>query len=112
MLGQDLAAAVTPTGKTPNSHTVTRHDLADAVYRAIGLSRSDAAEMVNVVLGEISDALVAGETIKLSSFGSFFIRSKAERYGRNPMTRIEARIAPRRVVVFKPSHVLKAKVEG
>jgi integration host factor subunit alpha len=104
--------AVKPVEQTPASSTVTRSDLADAVYRVIGVSRAEAADLVEVVLGEIAAALAAGETVKVSGFGSFIVRSKGERVGRNPMTGAEARISPRRVVLFKPSEVLKAKVRG
>ncbi len=104
-------------GKTPDpsdisGRTLTRADLADAVYRAIGLSRVESAAMVETVLGEISDVIAAGETVKLSSFGSFIVRAKGERVGRNPKTGVEASISPRRVIVFKASHVLKARING
>ncbi|MCB1541603.1 MAG: integration host factor subunit alpha [Rhodoblastus sp.] len=92
--------------------TVTRADLADAVYRAVGLSRAESAAMVETVLGEISDVIADGETVKLSSFGSFVVRAKGERVGRNPKTGVEASISPRRVIVFKASHVLKARING
>jgi integration host factor subunit alpha len=108
----NFAAAVRSVEKTPVSNSVTRADLADAVYRAMGQSRREAADMVETVLGEIADTLVAGETVKLSSFGVFLVRSKVERRGRNPKTGVEARISPRRVVLFKPSQSLKAKVDG
>ena len=94
------------------SRTLTRADLADAVYRAVGLSRAESADMVETVLGEISDVIAEGETVKLSSFGSFIVRAKGERVGRNPKTGVEATIAPRRVIVFKASHVLKARING
>ena len=90
--------------------TVTRADLAEAVYEAVGLSRTESAELVENVLGHISEALVRGENVKLSSFGSFQVRSKTERVGRNPKTGEEVPILPRQVLVFKPSNVLKAKI--
>ena len=90
--------------------TVTRADLAEAVYGRVGLSRSDSAEMVEVVLGEISDAIIRGEVVKLSSFGSFMVRDKGERVGRNPKTGIEVPITPRRVMVFKPSNIMKSRI--
>ena len=90
--------------------TVTRADLADAVYRSVGLSRGESAEMVELVLDEISNTIVSGETVKLSSFGSFMVRFKGERVGRNPKTGVEVPITPRRVMVFKPSHILKARI--
>jgi integration host factor subunit alpha len=98
--------------KPSESRTITRADLADAVYRAVGLSRAESASMVEVVLGEISDTIAAGETVKLSSFGSFLVRDKTERVGRNPKTGVEVPIAPRRVIVFKASNVLKAHING
>ncbi len=92
------------------ARTVTRANLSDAVYQEVGLSRSESAELVDSVLNEISDALVRGETIKLSSFGSFMVRQKGERVGRNPKTGEEAPILPRRVLVFRASHALKSRI--
>jgi integration host factor subunit alpha len=92
--------------------TVTRVDLVEAVYRRIGLSRKESALLVQGVLDELADALIAGESVKLSSFGRFFVRSKSERIGRNPKTGVEVPISQRRVMVFKPSHVLRAKING
>ncbi|WP_068316022.1 integration host factor subunit alpha [Polycladidibacter hongkongensis] len=93
-----------------SSHTVTRADLCEAVYQKVGLSRSESAELVEQVLAEISGSLEQGETVKLSSFGSFVVRSKGERIGRNPKTGEEVPISPRRVMVFKPSNVLKQRI--
>ncbi len=90
--------------------TVTRAHLAESVYQEVGLSRNDSAKFVDLVLDEISDALVKGDVVKLSSFGSFQVRSKAQRIGRNPKTGEEVPILPRRVLVFRASHVLKDKV--
>jgi integration host factor subunit alpha len=90
--------------------TVTRADLSEAVYQAVGLSRTESAELVERVLEVVSEALVNGENVKLSSFGSFQVRSKSERIGRNPKTGEEVPILPRRVLVFKPSNVLKARI--
>jgi len=92
--------------------TVTRADLSEAVYQKVGLSRTESAELVERVLSEICESLAAGETVKLSSFGSFIVRSKGERVGRNPKTGVEVPIDPRRVMVFKPSNVLKAYING
>ena len=92
--------------------TVTRADLSEIVYQKIGLSRTESAELVQSVLDEICDAAARGETVKLSGFGSFVVRSKGERVGRNPKTGVEVPILPRRVMVFKPSNVLKAKING
>ncbi len=92
------------------SHTVTRADLCEAVYQKVGLSRTESAELVEQVLAEISASLESGESVKLSSFGSFVVRSKGERIGRNPKTGEEVPISPRRVMVFKPSNVLKQRI--
>ena len=92
--------------------TVTRADLSEAVYQRVGLSRTESAALVELVLSELCDCLAAGETVKLSSFGSFVVRDKGERVGRNPKTGIEVPIEPRRVMVFKPSNVLKARING
>ncbi len=92
------------------SRTVTRADLAEAVYEEVGLSRNESSELVESVLGEISSALVEGENVKISSFGSFTIRQKGERIGRNPKTGVEVPILPRKVLVFRASHVLKDRV--
>jgi integration host factor subunit alpha len=89
------------------SNTVTRVDLYEAVYREVGLSRSQSLAMVELVLQEITDCLEKGDTVKLSSFGSFIVRKKGERIGRNPKTGIEVPISPRRVVVFKASVILR-----
>ena len=90
--------------------TVTRADLAEAVYESVGLSRTESAELVERVLDMVGEALVKGENVKLSSFGSFQVRSKNERIGRNPKTGEEVPILPRQVLVFKPSNVLKSKI--
>jgi integration host factor subunit alpha len=90
--------------------TVTRADLSEAVYQEVGLSRNESAELVESIIAEISDALVAGETVKISSFGSFAIRQKGLRIGRNPKTGEEVPILPRKVLVFRPSHVLKDRI--
>ncbi len=92
------------------ARTVTRADLSEVVYREVGLSRSESADLVDSVLDEISDALVRGEMVKLSSFGSFAVRQKGERVGRNPKTGEEAPILPRRVLVFRASHVLRTRI--
>jgi len=90
--------------------TVTRVDLCEAVYQKVGLSRTESADLVELVLDTICDKVVEGESVKLSSFGSFVVRSKNERVGRNPKTGEEVPISPRRVMVFKPSNVLKDAV--
>jgi integration host factor subunit alpha len=90
--------------------TVTRADLAEAVYRRLGLSRTESAAMVEMVLQEICNAIIKGESVKLSSFGSFVVRDKGERVGRNPKTGREVPIPPRRVTVFKPSNIMKQRI--
>lgn len=90
--------------------TVTRADLAEAVYRKVGLSRTESAELVETVLDRVCDAIVRGDTVKLSSFATFHVRDKSERVGRNPKTGEEVPISPRRVMTFKASNVLKQKV--
>ncbi len=92
--------------------TVTRADLAEAVYQKVGLSRTESAALVEAVLSEMCDSLARGEMVKLSSFGSFIVREKGERIGRNPKTGVEVPIEPRRVMVFKPSNVMKARING
>ncbi len=87
--------------------TVTRAQLSEAVYQEVGLSRNESAELVETVLGEVSDALARGEMVKISSFGSFAVRGKGQRVGRNPKTGEEVPIEPRKVLVFRASHVLK-----
>ena len=104
--------AAEASGSTEATRTLTRADLTDAVYRRVGLSRNESANLVESVLDEIRDAIVRGETVKLSSFGSFVVRSKGERIGRNPKTGVEVPITPRRVMVFKPSNTLKAAING
>ncbi len=90
--------------------TVTRAQLSEAVYQEVGLSRNESAELVETVLNEISAALSRGEMVKISSFGSFAVRRKGKRIGRNPKTGKEVPINPRRVLVFRASHVLKDQI--
>jgi integration host factor subunit alpha len=85
-------------------------DLTEAVFREVGLSRNDSAMLVDSVLQHISDALVAGEQVKISSFGTFSTRDKNARMGRNPKTGEEVPISPRRVLSFRPSHLMKDRV--
>ncbi len=92
--------------------TLTRADLAELVYQEIGLSRNESSNLVDVVLDVISDALVEGHNVKISSFGSFILRKKGERVGRNPKTGQEVPITPRTVLVFRPSQTLKQRVSG
>lgn len=92
------------------ANTITRADLGEAVYEEVGLSRNDSAKLVESVLSEVCDALVDGENVKISSFGSFMLRNKGERTGRNPKTGEEVPISPRRVLVFRPSNILKDRL--
>jgi integration host factor subunit alpha len=92
------------------ANTVTRAHLSEAVYQEVGLSRNESADLVELVLEEISSALTRGEMVKISSFGSFSVRQKGERIGRNPKTGEEVPILPRRVLVFRASHVLKDRI--
>lgn len=93
-----------------SEQTLTRAYLSEAVYQEVGLSRNESADLLEAVLNEISNALAEGDTVKLSSFGSFSIRQKGQRVGRNPKTGEEVPILPRRVLVFRPSQVLKNRI--
>ncbi len=95
-----------------NTQTVTRADLAEAVYREIGLSRSESSDLVESVVHHISNALISGEKVKLAGFGTFSLRDKKERIGRNPKTGVEVPITSRRVLVFKASQILKERVDS
>jgi integration host factor subunit alpha len=90
--------------------TVTRAQLSEAVYNEVGLSRNESADLVESVLNEVGAALTRGEAVKISSFGSFSVRQKGERIGRNPKTGDEVPILPRKVLVFRPSHLLKNRI--
>lgn len=92
--------------------TITRADLSEAVYQKVGLSRTESAALVETVLDEIAECLEQGEVVKLSSFGSFLVREKGERVGRNPKSGQEVPIPPRKVLVFKPSNILKGRING
>ena len=95
-----------------SSNTVTRADLSEAVYQEIGLSRAESAALVEQVLALISDTLVSGQNVKLSSFGSFVLRQKGGRVGRNPKTGEEVPIEPRRVLTFKASQVMRDRINS
>ena len=97
-------------GELMSEKTLTRMDLAEAVHNQIGRSRNECATLVESVIQHISDALVRGETVKISSFGTFSVREKAARVGRNPKTGEEVPILPRRVLTFRSSHLMKDKV--
>lgn len=93
-----------------SSKTLTRIELSEAVYREVGLSRNESAELVETVLNHISNALVNGEQVKISAFGTFSTRNKKQRIGRNPKTGTEIPITSRRVISFKASQIMKEKV--
>ena len=92
--------------------TVTRAHLSEALYEAVGLSRNECGELLDAVLREIVDRLSEGEAVKISQFGSFSVRQKGERIGRNPKTGEEAPITPRRVINFRASNVLKSSIKS
>lgn len=92
--------------------TLTRADLAEVVYEEVGLSRSESSELVESILSMISNSLIEGDSFKISSFGTFAVRQKSERIGRNPKTGDEVPISPRRVLTFKASQILKQKIDG
>ena len=92
------------------SSTITRIDLGDAVFREVGLSRHESSLLVESILEHISTSLIKGETVKISSFGTFSVRDKKARIGRNPKTGEEVPITPRRVLTFRPSHLMKERV--
>jgi integration host factor subunit alpha len=97
----------------PSRKTITRVELSDAVYwMKIGLTRTESSALVDLVLKEMIDTIARCETVKLSSFGSFTVREKGQRIGRNPKTGVEAPIPPRRVVVFKASAIMKRKIQN
>ena len=94
------------------SKSVIRADLAKEIYQQIGLSRNDSAEIVSSILDEVSAVLERGETVKISSFGSLIVRAKKSRMGRNPRTGQEAPISSRRVLLFRPSHILRNRLNN
>lgn len=95
-----------------SNSTLTRMDLSDAVVKEVGLSRNESADLVEAVLGHVSDALTAGESVKISGFGTFSVRAKNARIGRNPKTGEEVPIDPRHVLTFRPSHLMKDRVDA
>jgi len=90
--------------------TITRADLSEAVFQEVGLSRNESSDLVETILSEVVEALARGESVKISSFGSFTVRDKGQRVGRNPKTGQEVPILPRRVLVFRASNVLKSLI--
>ena len=93
-----------------SQRTVTRAELSEAVYQRIGLSRSESSALVELVLEEISASLARGDSVKLSSFGSFLVRDKGQRIGRNPKTGVEVPIEPRTVLTFRPSQLVREAI--
>ncbi len=92
--------------------TITRSDLSESVFQEVGLSRNESSDLVETILSEVVEALARGESVKISSFGSFTVRDKGQRVGRNPKTGQEVPILPRRVLVFRASNVLKSLING
>ena len=92
--------------------TITRADLSESVFQEVGLSRNESSDLVETILVEVVEALARGESVKISSFGSFTVRDKGQRIGRNPKTGQEVPILPRRVLVFRASNVLKSLING
>jgi integration host factor subunit alpha len=92
--------------------TITRADLSESVFQEVGLSRNESSDLVETILCEVVEALARGESVKISSFGSFTVRDKGQRVGRNPKTGQEVPILPRRVLVFRASNVLKSLING
>jgi integration host factor subunit alpha len=91
-------------------NTLTRADLADAINRKLGLSRSESLGMVESILSHMQNAMETGENVKISGFGTFLLRDKAQRIGRNPKTGVEVPITPRRVLTFRASQLLKERI--
>jgi len=92
--------------------TITRADLSESVFQEVGLSRNESSDLVETILAEVVEALARGESVKISAFGSFTVRDKGQRVGRNPKTGQEVPILPRRVLVFRASNVLKSLING
>lgn len=109
---QNFAGVLASAKNGEGPRTVTRVNLAEAVYQQVGLSRKESATLVEQVLDEITERLISGEAVRLSSFGSFSVRHKGQRVGRNPKTGVEVPIKERRVLVFKSSNLLKARING
>jgi integration host factor subunit alpha len=95
-----------------DGRTITRADLSESVFQEVGLSRNESSDLVETILSEVVEALARGESVKISSFGSFTVRDKGQRVGRNPKTGQEVPILPRRVLVFRASNVLKSMING
>jgi integration host factor subunit alpha len=91
-------------------NTLTRADIADAINRRLGFSRAESLGLVESILRHMCEALAEGENVKISGFGTFLLRDKAERVGRNPKTGVEVPITPRRVLTFRASQMLKDRI--
>jgi integration host factor subunit alpha len=98
------------TQEAESANTLTRADLADVVHRRLGLSRAESASVVERVLHHMCHALSKGENVKISSFGTFILRDKGQRVGRNPKTGVEVPIAPRRVMTFRASQIMRDRI--
>lgn len=92
--------------------TLTRADLAETLHREVGLSRAESASLVEQILNHMSEAMSRGQNVKISGFGSFVLRDKGERVGRNPKTGVEVPIAPRRVLTFRASQMMRDRIVG
>jgi integration host factor subunit alpha len=90
--------------------TMTRADLADRVHAEIGLSRAESSNLVEQVLAAMCEAMANGQNVKISGFGSFILRDKGQRVGRNPKTGVEVPIAPRRVMTFRASQTMRDRI--
>ncbi len=109
---RDSLTRLWPPGSVTAMSTVTRAHLAESIYTQVGLSRNESADLLEHVLDRVSTSLASGESVKISGFGTFSVRQKGRRVGRNPKTGVEVPILPRRVLVFRPSQVLKAQING
>ena len=93
-------------------NTLTRANLAEAIYTQVGLSRNESSALLESVLHRVSEALAGGEAVKIAAFGTFLVRQKGQRIGRNPKTGVEVPILPRKVLTFRPSQGMKARING
>ncbi len=93
-----------------DASTLTRADLSEAVHNEIGLSRAECSDLVEAILKQMGDALASGQNVKISGFGTFILRDKPRRIGRNPKTGVEVPIAPRRVLTFRASQKMRERI--
>ena len=108
----DAGVARATVSEGADTSTMTRADLADVVHLKLGLSRAESASLVERVLAHMCEALSNGQNVKISGFGSFILRDKGERIGRNPKTGVEVPIAPRRVMTFRASQIMRDRIAG